>query len=106
MAYQFRETSNVKVELINVYIDPIILGHLNAIANFEGVSRSKLLSLYLKGGGNYDYIIKQIQKRNKKILLRHQNAKQIKKAVQKAAYRSECLPYFADTSTHRELSAQ
>lgn len=104
MAYQYRETSNVKVELVNVYAQADNIQTLQSIAKWQGISRSKLLSLYLKGGGKYEYITKQVQKRNKKILLRNKHTKAVKKAMQKKESSSKCLPYFTDCSTHRMLS--
>lgn len=95
MAYQYKEP-NINAVRCYTYIAPSLLERFKDIAEFEHISRSKLLGIFIRQGGDYVCVRKKMHQKN---LHRQKPAQKNKKAVQKGAYITQCLPYFADTES-------
>ena len=103
-AFQFREEKTPNLTLCYIYIDEELLQKFQDIAEFEKLSRSKILNIKLKNKGEgYEKLIKKIHKKN---IHRHKNTKKNKKKMPVRKEVSEQLPYFRDQGTNTNVSRQ
>lgn len=103
MAYQFKEP-NPKVECFNIWVGVKDIEVLNQISEFEHISRSKLFMLHMNTRKeNYERIRKKIYQKN---LSGKKTLKKSKNKVRQEQDFSQCLPYFRDQESHRDVSKE